>query len=87
MLRTIMSNDRLKHFKVAFIPVLRERDPEQVNWGPAGMPREITVVGKNPSGGKSVLLTGLPAPEVPGSAIVQKAGETMRQMKFWDAKS
>lgn len=31
MLRTIMSNDQLKHLKAAFNQVLREKDPEQVN--------------------------------------------------------
>ena len=48
MLRTIMSNDQLKHFKVTFNLVLKERDPEQVNWEPTGMPREIKAVGKEP---------------------------------------
>lgn len=41
MLRTIIPNDQLKHFKAACNQVLRERDPEQVSWGPARMPGEI----------------------------------------------
>lgn len=41
-----MSNDQLKHLKAAFNQVLREKDPEQVNWGPAGMPGEVKVAGE-----------------------------------------